>query len=109
MQMLMRKSLLLTLGLIVVACSQRGAQTFLSVPENEADAAEEYYAAKRGGTSDPQRAYAVARAQMKQSASDARLQSDAVSSDDLKWDFLGPTNVGGRTRTLVIDTTDPNV
>ena len=37
----MRKSLLLTLALIVVACSQRGAQTLLSVPENEADAAED--------------------------------------------------------------------
>jgi len=79
------------------------------MPENEADAAEEYYAAKRSGTSDPQRAYAVARAQMKQSAMRQRLQSDAVGSDDLKWDFLGPSNVGGRTRTLIIDPSDPNV
>ena len=105
----MRKSLILPLALIVVACSQRGTQTFRPVPENEADAAEEYYAAKRGGTSDPQRAYAIARAQMKQSASERRLRSDAAGSDDLKWDCLGPTNVGGRTRTLVIDPTDPNV
>jgi len=105
----MRKSLLLTLSLIVVACSQHRAQTLLSVPENEADAAEEYYAAKRSGTSDPQRAYAIARAQMKESARESRLQSDAAGSDDLKWDFLGPTNVGGRTRTLIIDPTDPNV
>lgn len=27
---------------------------------------------------------------------------------DISWDFLGPDNVGGRTRTLVIDRNDPN-
>ena len=31
------------------------------------------------------------------------------TEDVLKWTFLGPGNIGGRTRTLVIDPTDPNV
>ncbi|HSP34922.1 MAG TPA: hypothetical protein VLU46_11450 [Thermoanaerobaculia bacterium] len=67
------------------------------------DAADTYYAAKRSGTSDPQRAYAKARAQMR------RVSALSTQDSALPWTFLGPSNVAGRTRTLVVDPVDTNV
>jgi photosystem II stability/assembly factor-like uncharacterized protein len=37
------------------------------------------------------------------------LSTTAATGNFLQWTFLGPGNIGGRTRTLVIDSTDPNV
>ncbi len=34
---------------------------------------------------------------------------DLRSEISLEWQFLGPDNIGGRTRALIIDPTDPNV
>lgn len=88
---------LLVLILLLSACSHQ-----LIAPQTGADDAEQYYAAKRQGTSDPQRAYAIARAQLR------RVRIEATT-DVLPWTFLGPGNIGGRTRALVIDATQPDV
>ena len=88
---------LLVLILLLSACSHQ-----LIAPQTGADDAEQYYSAKRQGTSDPQRAYAIARAQLR------RVRIEATT-DVLPWTFLGPGNIGGRTRALVIDATQPDV
>jgi photosystem II stability/assembly factor-like uncharacterized protein len=81
---------------------------------DDADVAERYYAMKRQGSADPQHAYAVARAQMRRmqrfsTTAEAIGNGQPVTGNLLQWSFLGPGNIGGRTRTLVIDPTDPNV
>lgn len=99
----MRPPLLLTLALLT-ACSR---SPLLAPADDDADLAEQYYAAKRQGTSDPQRAYAIARARMR---SLRETESRELTTENrLQWSFLGPGNIGGRTRTLVIDSDDPNV
>ncbi|HEX7421369.1 MAG TPA: hypothetical protein VF505_15875, partial [Thermoanaerobaculia bacterium] len=81
---------------------------------DDADVAERYYAMKRQGSADPQHAYAVARAQMRRmqrfsTTAEATGNGQSATGNLLQWAFLGPGNIGGRTRTLVIDPTDPNV
>jgi photosystem II stability/assembly factor-like uncharacterized protein len=90
--------------------------------QDSPDGAAAYHAMKRGGTDDTFRAYAAARQQM------GRMQRYATSSDASfeprgaiatsaetelppfrKWQFLGPGNIGGRTRALVIDPVTPEV
>ena len=83
--------------LTVISCSTYVAP----VPFDRPDEAEAYYAAKRAGAADPHAKYAAARAQM------AKMQSFSTAAAETRvfdpWTFLGPGNIGGRTRTLVID------
>ncbi|HEY8712951.1 MAG TPA: hypothetical protein VIM68_08760 [Thermoanaerobaculia bacterium] len=84
------------------------------VPQDGPDEAERYYAMKRQGSADPQRAYAIARAHMRRmqrfsTASESVGAGQQATGNRLQWTFLGPGNIGGRTRTLVIDPADPNV
>ena len=84
------------------------------------DDAAAYAASKRQGTNDPQGAYERARAAMRQmpqysTASDSlierhrmRINADAEKPFG-KWQFLGPGNIGGRTRALVIDAKNPSL
>ncbi|HYO77961.1 MAG TPA: hypothetical protein VE010_15995, partial [Thermoanaerobaculia bacterium] len=88
------------------------------------DGAADYYAMKRGGTDDRERAYTIAREHMQ------RMPRYATTSDTLyaprerslstdaeetatrpfrKWQFLGPGNIGGRTRALLIDPVEPEI
>ena len=120
----MRRSLL-PLVLLVVSCST-------SVPPAESDRADgpdgaaAYAASKRTGTDDPHRAYAVARdamRQMRQYATNgdtfreplrptvdaAGAAAATVKPPFRKWQYLGPGNIGGRTRALVIDPVEPQV
>ena len=115
---------LLPVILLLVSCST-------SVPPAEyaradgPDGAAAYAASKRTGTDDPHRAYAVARdamRQMRQYATngdtfreplrpsiDATGAAATVKPPFRKWQHLGPGNVGGRTRALVIDPVEPQV
>jgi photosystem II stability/assembly factor-like uncharacterized protein len=85
--------------------------------DDEPGEAEEYYAMKRAGTADPHARYDAARQRMSSmarysSVSDRVLPSQRMrqASDDVeRWTFLGPGNIGGRSRTLLIDRDDPNV
>ncbi|HVR39873.1 MAG TPA: hypothetical protein VMU84_12325 [Thermoanaerobaculia bacterium] len=94
--------LLLTFAL---ACSHVDREAFPE-REDEPGAAVAYYAMKRSGTDDPQRSYAIAREQMRRLP---RTQQQADSATfPTAWQFLGPGNIGGRTRVLVIDPTNAN-
>lgn len=99
----MRPPRLLPLIVLAAACSRIQHEA----PHDQPDAADQYYAMKRSGSVDPQRAYAIARARM------SRMQRVSTASQAtgniLTWTFLGPGNIGGRTRTLVIDPADPSV
>ncbi|MBV8518691.1 MAG: hypothetical protein JO197_14935 [Acidobacteria bacterium] len=83
--------------------------------EDEADAAAAYAAAKRSGTGDLERSYAVARDAMARmpryaTGSEESTASPRVATNDFRplstWTFLGPGNIGGRTRAFVIDPSD---
>lgn len=111
--------------LLLSACS--GNTRFFPDIEKERDdapdQAAEYYSMRRAGTDDIPASYARAREVMREmarysTASDrliARREPHAqtgVQADDPnrpfgKWQFLGPGNVGGRTRALIIDPVDP--
>ncbi|HYK02592.1 MAG TPA: hypothetical protein VE974_12620 [Thermoanaerobaculia bacterium] len=91
-------------------------------PHDSPDHAAAYHALKRGGTDDVFRAYSEAQQQMQRmqryaTASDASFQPGSAVSTSAetgtlpfrKWQFLGPGNVGGRTRALIIDPVEPQV
>jgi photosystem II stability/assembly factor-like uncharacterized protein len=104
----MRRSLVFLTLLLTADCSQiPDLRSPIKAPQDAPDAADAYYAAKRTGTSDPQRAYAIARAKMRlvRMTTEARGPRPEAS---LEWTSLGPDNIGGRTRALVIDPADPN-
>lgn len=103
----MRPSLL-ALSLLLATCSCSILRP-AAVPQDAADEAERYYAAKRSGTDDPQRAYAAARAHMHRMQRFSTAADSTGDSGPLPWKPLGPGNIGGRTRTLVIDALDPAV
>jgi hypothetical protein len=87
------------------------------------EAADRRYAMKRDGSSDPRHAYAEARQRMESmprysTVADRiaggprqRIGVETTSSDTPigTWTFLGPGNIGGRTRALLIDPTNPGV
>jgi photosystem II stability/assembly factor-like uncharacterized protein len=102
---------------------------WIGAPEHEAtvvenddpDAAAAYFAAKRGLTSaiNPHPLYDAARAEiarmphtsvMGERLGTGRLTNNAVnnSAPGGTWQSLGPGNVGGRTRALLVDPIDPN-
>ena len=110
--------LLIPIALLTLACSSRvGAPTRNDQP----DAAAEYHAMLRAGSEDPHRDYAVAREAMKSmplysTASDRLARTylkGEIESNDAngrpfdRWLPLGPGNIGGRTRALIIDPIEP--
>jgi photosystem II stability/assembly factor-like uncharacterized protein len=119
---------LLLVLLLLTGCS---ASTVVEPLRNDdPDEAAGYSAAKRAGSEDRFASYAKARAQMHAlpryaTESDRFLPSEvegiaeprshgivSLGADDTpfgKWKFLGPGNVGGRTRVLVIDSATPAV
>jgi hypothetical protein len=100
-----------------------GSSALREEPFDSPDAAAAQYAMKRGGASDPRRAYAVARERMQSmlrystiadrlaGGPRQRIAGETASSDTPigVWTFLGPGNIGGRTRALLIDPNDANV
>ena len=112
-----RLPLLLAIGLLF-SCATRPA--VVTIPEDEPGSADAYYAMKRQGAANPHERYAAARERMRRmerySTVDAAGSSAGPSaSDDRRpafpagWTFLGPGNIGGRTRVLIIDPVDPTV
>ncbi|MEK6375583.1 MAG: hypothetical protein AABO58_23135 [Acidobacteriota bacterium] len=108
----MRRSLVLVLAL--AACRH--------VPErfDSPDVAARYFAEKRGITADVDinaryrdaRAHAVRMAQTSVAAAALGrrpVAEAATATQSGAWQFLGPGNVGGRTRALLIDPHDPDV
>ena len=71
------------------------------------DEAAAYRALKRQGSDDPVRSLAEARERMR------GMELYATAEDPARpfgtWKFLGPGNIGGRTRVLVLDPTEPRV
>jgi hypothetical protein len=88
---------------------------------DQPDRAAEYEALKRTGTEDVHRAYAIAHDAMRRMPLYAtngdtmveRRRFDAATNAEpppyRKWQFLGPGNIGGRTRAILIDPLQPNV
>ncbi len=106
------RALLTLLTLLSVAC-----RASAPVPEDHPGEAEEYYAMKRRGAKDPHARYAAARIRMDSmsrfsSATGVVVKGSLRASADSvlePWTFLGPGNIGGRTRTLIIDPVTPDV
>lgn len=115
----MARLLLTLLLLLVAACSADKLPPRDDAPEGAAA----YHAMRRAGSDDPHRDYAIAREAMKrmpQYSSPAdlwrepgrRAEANAAEYTDRpfdRWVPLGPGNVGGRTRALVIDPVDPRI
>jgi photosystem II stability/assembly factor-like uncharacterized protein len=87
---------------------------------DDPDRAAEYRALKQAGSSDPFRSLSLARERMRQmerysTSADTLLDGPAKARtlDEApvigKWLFLGPGNIGGRTRVLVIDPAEPRI
>lgn len=118
---------LIPILLILTACTSAWKQDYnLTRERHDApDDAAAYYAMKRSGTDDRERAYTIAREHMQRmpryaTTTDTLYASPrerSLSTDDedatprpfRKWQFLGPGNIGGRTRALIIDPVQPNV
>ena len=92
----------------------------MSAPQerfDKPDEAAEYEAMRHAAPPgvDPQERYATARAQMERMDRYSTVRGDtgrvriSAAGGDSAWQFLGPGNIGGRTRTLVFDPTDDNV
>lgn len=106
-------------GFVIAGCT---AAPVVRVPIADGGPGEaaEYYASKRAGSGDPQASYAKARVQMRRmvryaTESDAFATRGVIANGDEgdeppfeRWTYLGPGNIGGRTRTLVIDPRAPD-
>lgn len=111
---------LLPLLLFLAAC---GTAIHAPLRNDDPEAAASYYAAKRAGTADVHASLATARDAMRQmprysTVTDGfaerrvhRLDSQGLASDAVfaPWHHLGPGNIGGRTRTLIVDPANPKV
>ena len=108
--------LLLPILLLALACT---SSVVAPTRNDEPAAAAEYHAMLRAGSDDPHRDYAIARNAMKRmprySTSSDRFAGDRIETNDVsgrpfdRWVPLGPGNIGGRTRALVIDSVDPRL
>lgn len=116
----MPRTLIVLATLLLFSCGTADVR----LRDDQPGEAAEYAASKRSGTDDIHRSYREARGQMRRmprysTASDrlvaadvpnGRVQSDADDGPPFaRWQPLGPGNIGGRTRVLVIDPTRPAV
>ena len=93
----MRLRPLVPLALLLAACSHSRV-----IPQDAPDAAAKYFAAKRGNV-DVVARWSAAREKLAR-----RVVSEAVLPAHEPWTFLGPGNIGGRTRPLIIDPASPD-
>jgi hypothetical protein len=95
--------------LLLSACATQPATERLR--QDSPDAAAEYYAMRRAGSEDIHRSYAVAREAMRRMSRHSTITAEAETAASLegRWRFLGPGNIGGRTRVVLIDPDDPSV
>ncbi len=102
----MRRALIPILALSL-ACSHRADRERERF--DQPDEAAQFYAMRHAVPAgvDPQERYATARAQMQ--AMHSRAGVEAVGAPLGPWEFLGPGNIGGRTRAFVFDPTNDNI
>jgi len=87
------------LPLLLIACTPI---THEVLPHDAPDAAAAYFAAKRGNVDIVAR-WSAARREL-----NSRRVAQALLPVHAPWSYLGPGNIGGRTRPLVIDPNDSN-
>jgi photosystem II stability/assembly factor-like uncharacterized protein len=95
-------------ALVVVLLTSCAARVVVPQRFDQPGEANEYFAAKRGLDETSPARYAAAREHIANMNAHGRMTSDAVRTFR-SWTFLGPGNIGGRTRSLVIDPTDARV
>ena len=97
--------------LLLVACTTAPPPRIEERFDQPGEAAA-YRALKHQGSDDPYRALSEAREAMRSMKSYSTTE-DLLTTDGPRslgtWKFLGPGNIGGRTRVLVIDPADPRV
>jgi hypothetical protein len=107
---------LLALVLVAAACATSDR---IPLRQDAPDEAAEYAALKRAGSADPAASLEAARSAMSAmpryaTEADEVVQpgvaaESAAPRPFTTWKWLGPGNIGGRTRTLIIDPDDPSV
>ncbi len=112
----MRPDRLAFVFLFAVAC---GTAVRAPLRDDDPAAAAEYFAMKRAGSADAIASLDTAREAMRamprySTASDRLVTRDRIRAESANepfesWQFLGPGNIGGRTRVLVIDPGNPSV
>ncbi|HEX6096311.1 MAG TPA: hypothetical protein VF432_08310 [Thermoanaerobaculia bacterium] len=129
--MVRRLSVLFLLAL--TACTASLPPRDVDERDDDPDRAAEYRALKHAGSDDPFASLTAAREAMRAMPSysttdnvwiesSSRQVDESTSLDDSstgrledspgplgKWRFLGPGNIGGRTRVLLVDSNDPNL
>lgn len=103
--------------LVVLLFSCTVARPPAALPErhDRPDEAAEYHASKRAGAEDVHLAYRRAAEAMRLMPrhSTIEMPRPAIAANDEApwrgWEFLGPGNIGGRTRTLLIHPDDPQI
>lgn len=104
-----------SVGLLALVLSLACSTRALPERQDQPGEAAEYDAAKRAGADDPQARYEDARRIMwrmgRNSVGDTGASRALSASSDgapiATWSFLGPGNIGGRTRVLLIDPAQP--
>src|SRR5205085_4553280 len=109
----MRRALVCaSLSLLTLTACRHASPLIREIPErfDQPDAAEEYFRMNRGlGDSDNlQVRYNAARAALA-AASPRAGKGPPTEIAPGPWTFLGPGNIGGRTRALLVDPNNPKV
>ncbi len=113
----------MTRRLLLVLVFLAGCRTSELAPlrPDDPDKATEYFASKRAGTDDRFAAYAAAREQIRElprysTETDTLMprgrfaaNADTPNPPLGRWKFLGPGNIGGRTRVFIIDSAQPDI
>jgi photosystem II stability/assembly factor-like uncharacterized protein len=101
---------LLAVLLLLTACTSSTRTEIEKVRDrfDSPDAAAAHWSAKRTGTDDIHRSLEAARQQLRAMSRNA-ISTNAEEEPYGNWKFLGPGNIGGRTRALLIDPADANV
>jgi photosystem II stability/assembly factor-like uncharacterized protein len=110
--------------LLLASCTYSTRRAAPDLRDDEPDSAAAYESLRRSGTDDPVaalgRAKEAMRGMARYSTASASVQSgeESQTTDNRQptttpappfdsWQFLGPGNVGGRTRTLIVDSANP--
>jgi photosystem II stability/assembly factor-like uncharacterized protein len=111
----MARRLIPILVILLLSCSAPPRPLVVPERKDSPDAAAAYHAAKRSGTDDVHLAYRRAAEAMRLMPRHSTVEEPraAIATNATRpyrnWEFLGPGNIGGRTRTLLIDPVDPQI
>ncbi len=93
-------------ALAAIESKQRKLETRGPKPFDSPQEAQDFFLAQRMA---PGQAYPVQQLRAELDAILLREAAGGIASGDPAWTWLGPGNIGGRTRALAIDPTDPQV